>query len=326
MRRWRSVPRSRRSHRSSSHRRRSKSAAPRSGRQRNTPPASAAARRLEFRARVAPRRARGSAARLAGRVTLFGDCSGSDAPVGSDDVGAPTDHAHLAARPGRTDPRFTRRGQSGSRRAVVPDDARRLLLACGRVRAARACPIGNVDLEHRRDRRAQGRLRRGPVERRADRHPVHDGARHAAEGARVVRLCRRERTGPYPVPPNAPIEGGSRRSGDRHVLVVDRDACRLWELYSAYLQNGGASWTAGSGATWRPTSNAMRPLGWTSGDAAGLPILSWPRPLRRGRGGRDRPRHPLHCPEDGGVPTSGRRATRPRPAAPRIRRWAPGSG
>ena len=79
--------------------------------------------------------------------------------------------------------------------------------------------------------------------------------------------------GPYPIPPNAPIEGGSSSAGDRHVLVVDRDACRLWELYSAYPQNGGASWTAGSGATWDLNSNGMRPLGWTSGDAAGLPIL-----------------------------------------------------
>ncbi len=79
--------------------------------------------------------------------------------------------------------------------------------------------------------------------------------------------------GPYPIPPNAPIEGGSSSTGDRHVIVVDRDACRLWELYAAYPQNGGASWTAGSGATWDLTSNAMRPLGWTSADAAGLPIL-----------------------------------------------------
>jgi hypothetical protein len=79
--------------------------------------------------------------------------------------------------------------------------------------------------------------------------------------------------GPYPVPANAPIEGGAAATGDRHVLVVDRDACRLWELYSAYPQNGGTSWTAGSGATWDLASNAMRPLGWTSGDAAGLPIL-----------------------------------------------------
>jgi hypothetical protein len=79
--------------------------------------------------------------------------------------------------------------------------------------------------------------------------------------------------GPYPVPPDAPVEGGPSSTGDRHVLVVDRDACRLWELYSAYPQNGGSSWTAGSGATWDLNSNAMRPLGWTSGDAAGLPIL-----------------------------------------------------
>ncbi|MEA2685749.1 MAG: hypothetical protein QOE93_944 [Actinomycetota bacterium] len=79
--------------------------------------------------------------------------------------------------------------------------------------------------------------------------------------------------GPYPIPANAPIEGGPAATGDRHVLAVDRDACRLWELYSAYPQNGGTSWTAGSGATWDLRSNAMRPLGWTSGDAAGLPIL-----------------------------------------------------
>ncbi|MEA2718021.1 MAG: hypothetical protein QOI99_2338, partial [Actinomycetota bacterium] len=56
--------------------------------------------------------------------------------------------------------------------------------------------------------------------------------------------------GPYPVPAAAPIEGGPASTGDRHVLVVDRDACRLWELYAAYPQNGGTSWTAGSGATW----------------------------------------------------------------------------
>jgi hypothetical protein len=79
--------------------------------------------------------------------------------------------------------------------------------------------------------------------------------------------------GPYPVPPNAPIEGGSSSTGDRHVLIVDQDACRLWELYSAYPQNGGTSWRAGSGATWDLNSKVMRPLGWTSGDAAGLPIL-----------------------------------------------------
>jgi hypothetical protein len=79
--------------------------------------------------------------------------------------------------------------------------------------------------------------------------------------------------GPYPVPPDAPIEGGSGSTGDRHVLVVDRDACRLWELFDAHPKTGSTSWSAGSGATWDLNSNAMRPLGWTSGDAAGLPIL-----------------------------------------------------
>ena len=79
--------------------------------------------------------------------------------------------------------------------------------------------------------------------------------------------------GPYPDPAERPDRGRPELHGDRHVLIVDRDACRLWELYSAYPQNGGASWTAGSGATWDLNSNAMRPLGWTSGDAAGLPIL-----------------------------------------------------
>ena len=78
---------------------------------------------------------------------------------------------------------------------------------------------------------------------------------------------------PYPIPPNAPIEGGSSSDGDRHVIVVDRDRCVLHELYSAYPQNGGASWRAGSGAIFNLRSNKVRPAGWTSGDAAGLPIL-----------------------------------------------------
>ncbi len=78
--------------------------------------------------------------------------------------------------------------------------------------------------------------------------------------------------GPYPIPPDAPIEGGSSSDGDRHVLVVDRDNCILYELYDAYPQPDG-SWTAGSGAIFDLKSNALRPAGWTSADAAGLPIL-----------------------------------------------------
>jgi hypothetical protein len=79
--------------------------------------------------------------------------------------------------------------------------------------------------------------------------------------------------GTYPIPKNVPIEGGRGSSGDRHVIVVDRSACKLYELYSAYPVNGGASWKAGSGAIWSLRSNHLRPKTWTSADAAGLPIL-----------------------------------------------------
>ena len=79
--------------------------------------------------------------------------------------------------------------------------------------------------------------------------------------------------GPYPIPPRAPIEGGANADGDRHVLVVDRDRCKLYELFDARPRDGGARWTAGSGAIFDLRSNRLRPAGWTSADAAGLPIL-----------------------------------------------------
>lgn len=77
--------------------------------------------------------------------------------------------------------------------------------------------------------------------------------------------------GPYPVPPDAPIEGGPQATGDRHILVVDRDNWKLYELFAAYPEGGG--WRAGSGAIFDLGSNALRPAGWTSADAAGLPIF-----------------------------------------------------
>ena len=80
--------------------------------------------------------------------------------------------------------------------------------------------------------------------------------------------------GPYPVPPNAPIEGGVAASGDRHVIVLDVDNWKLYELFDARPVNGGASWSAGAGATFDLSSNALRPAGWTSADAAGLPIFA----------------------------------------------------
>ena len=78
--------------------------------------------------------------------------------------------------------------------------------------------------------------------------------------------------GPYPIPSNAPIEGGSQSNGDRHVIVVDSGTCRLYEMYASYPQSNG-SWKAGSGALWSLNSDALRPTSWTSADAAGLPIL-----------------------------------------------------
>ena len=77
--------------------------------------------------------------------------------------------------------------------------------------------------------------------------------------------------GPYPIPDNAPIEGGPEAEGDRHVLVVDVDDCRLYELFHAFKTGNG--WHAGSGAIFDLNSNQLRPLGWTSCDAAGLPVF-----------------------------------------------------
>ncbi len=77
--------------------------------------------------------------------------------------------------------------------------------------------------------------------------------------------------GPYAVPLNAPIEGGSASTGDRHVISIDTDNCILYEIYAAYPQ--AASWQGGSGAIFNLLSDALRPATWTSADAAGLPIF-----------------------------------------------------
>jgi len=78
--------------------------------------------------------------------------------------------------------------------------------------------------------------------------------------------------GPYPIPPDAVIEGGPDSDGDRHILLLDTDACLLYELFYARPEPDG-SWSAGSGALFDLSSNDLRPDGWTSADAAGLPIL-----------------------------------------------------
>ena len=77
--------------------------------------------------------------------------------------------------------------------------------------------------------------------------------------------------GPYPFPPDAPIEGGASAGGDRHVIVIDQDTCTLYETFDSHFV--GPGWMCGSGAVFDLHSNKMRPEGWTSADAAGLPIF-----------------------------------------------------
>ena len=93
---------------------------------------------------------------------------------------------------------------------------------------------------------------------------------------RLVRIrfqyADQSNRGPYPFAANTPIEGGANANGDRHALMVDPATCKLYELFDAHYHAGNAS-TAGSGAIWNLNSNHLRPAGWTSADAAGLPIL-----------------------------------------------------
>ncbi len=77
--------------------------------------------------------------------------------------------------------------------------------------------------------------------------------------------------GPYPIPADAPIEGGPNSKGDRHILVIDRDNWKLYELFDSHPD--GKGWRAGSGAIFDLNANTLRPAGWTSADAAGLPIF-----------------------------------------------------
>ncbi len=79
--------------------------------------------------------------------------------------------------------------------------------------------------------------------------------------------------GPYPIPLDAPIEGGPASTGDRHILTLDVDNKLLYEVFDARYNAALGRWEAGSGAVWNLNSNALRPPGWTSADAAGLPIL-----------------------------------------------------
>jgi len=92
---------------------------------------------------------------------------------------------------------------------------------------------------------------------------------------RLIRIrftyASQSNRGPYPFGPDIPVEGGRNAGGDRHAIMVNSRTCTLYELWDARYAAHGS--TAGSGAIWRLKSNALRPAGWTSADAAGLPIL-----------------------------------------------------
>jgi len=98
----------------------------------------------------------------------------------------------------------------------------------------------------------------------------------------------------YPVGTHPRIEGGSASDGDRHVLMIDRDACKLYEVSGAYPHNGGRSWTGWSGAIWNLRSNKVRPRLWDLRRRRRPADLPRPRALRRGEARVDRPRAALH--------------------------------
>ena len=124
----------------------------------------------------------------------------------------PAERRSPAARPRRALPAAVAQGRPVPAAPSCPMTPGRLVLARRRLGAARAPAVGGLDREHRRDGRAQGRLRLRHLGRRADRHPVHDGAGHPGEGSGVVRLRRRERPRPVPDSPDAPDR---RRAGLR---------------------------------------------------------------------------------------------------------------
>jgi hypothetical protein len=92
---------------------------------------------------------------------------------------------------------------------------------------------------------------------------------------RIIFYYRQESDpGPYPFPSDAPIEDGAKSRGDRHVLVIDKDNCTLYETWKSYFRPNHNTWIAGSGALFNLMSNELRPAGWTSADAAGLPVFA----------------------------------------------------
>jgi hypothetical protein len=127
--------------------------------------------------------------------------------------------------------------------------------------------------------------------------------------------------GPYPIPPNAQIEGGRHSTGDRHVLVLQQVKCKLYEMWNAHPLDGGKRWRAGSGAIFHLDSNKLRPNGWTSADAAGLPILPALVKCAEVQAGAINHARASHLRRHSAVTSIRRRTMLATAAKPRCRRW-----
>jgi hypothetical protein len=190
-------------------------------------------------------------------------------------AGAPTPAASVAATP----PTTAVAGAAATPVSSRPEDPRSL----------GDCPVFPPDNEWNRD------ISKDPVDERSDRylaamnagsaklHP--DFSRDRRYGIPWISVSGKQPRvaisfewldesdrGPYPFPPNAPIEGDGSPDGDRHVIVIDRDACKLYEAFSCMFES--PAWKCASGAIFDLRSNKRRPDGWTSADAAGLPIFA----------------------------------------------------
>ena len=143
---------------------------------------------------------------------------------------------------------------------------------------ARRQAAGGAELGPRSSLRSAPTTTSTPTSARASGKAARSGSRSRSSARRRRSPASPSSTrsesdkGPYPIPRNVAIEGGRAADGDRHALIVDRDSCKLYELFALYPTAGGG-WRAGSGAIFDLRSNKLRPAGWTSADAAGLAIL-----------------------------------------------------
>ena len=207
----------------------------------------------------------------------------------------------------REEPAALRRRRDRARAALAAPPTR---CACRPRRSARSSPAQPLEpqrrqaagraqapaADHRLDRRRRPACT--PTSARASGRARRSGSRSTSSSRKTPRAKvsfeyadESDQVG-YPIPKRVHIEGGS----DHHALLLDRDACRLYELGG--LEQQGGRWHAWAGATWSLRSNRVRPAGWTSADAAGLPIFPGLARYDEAQARRDRPRAPLHRPAD----------------------------